>query len=68
VAEWSAGAMNWGNSQGAKGPSCSVFPLAMIPVSLRPGGVNPLGRLHSLLSEALHSQPEAESVKLAGEF
>jgi hypothetical protein len=41
---------------------------AMIPINLRPGGVNPLGRLHSLLSEALHSQPEAESVKLAGEL
>ena len=23
-------AMNWGNSQGAKGPSCFVIPLAMM--------------------------------------
>ena len=34
---------------------------AMIPASLRPGGINPLGRLHSLLSEALHTKPEEES-------
>jgi hypothetical protein len=40
----------------------------MIPVSLRPGGVNPLGRLHSLLSEALHSGPEDESIKVADEL
>jgi hypothetical protein len=40
----------------------------MIPASLRPGGVNSLGRLHSLLSEALHSRPEDESVKVADEL
>jgi flagellar motility protein MotE (MotC chaperone) len=40
----------------------------MIPASLRPGGVNPLGRLHSLLSEALHSRPEEESIKVAEEL
>jgi hypothetical protein len=40
----------------------------MIPASLRPGGVNPLGRLHSLLSEALHSRPEDESIKIADEL
>jgi hypothetical protein len=40
----------------------------MIPASLRPGGVNPLGRLHSLLSEALHSRPEDESIKVADEL
>jgi len=40
----------------------------MIPTSLRPGGVNPLGRLHSLLSEALHSRPEDESIKVAEEM
>jgi len=30
VAEGSAVAMNWGNSQGAKGPSCFAIPLAMM--------------------------------------
>ena len=41
---------------------------AMIPASLRPGGINPLGRLHSLLSEALHSKPEEESIEVADEL
>ena len=30
VAEGTAVAMNWGNSQGAKGPSCFAIPLAMM--------------------------------------
>ncbi len=30
VAEGFAVAMNWGNSQGAKGPNCFVIPLAMM--------------------------------------
>jgi len=30
VAEGFAVAKNWGNSQGAKGPSCFVIPLAMM--------------------------------------
>jgi len=30
VAEGFAVAMNWGNSRGAKEPSCSVIPLAMM--------------------------------------
>ncbi len=40
----------------------------MIPASLRPGGVNPLGRLHGLLSEALHVQAEDKALKTAEEM
>src|SRR5260370_10512146 len=40
----------------------------MIPASLRPGGVNPLGRLHGLLSEALHVQAEDTALKTAEEM
>lgn len=40
----------------------------VIPQSLRPGGVNPLGRLHNLLSDALHGQSEEGSLKTAEEM
>ncbi len=35
----------------------------MLPVSLRPGGANPLGRLHDLLSVALHVKDEEGALK-----
>lgn len=41
---------------------------SVIPTSLRPGNVNPLGHLHSLLSIALHGKPEEESLKTAEEM
>jgi hypothetical protein len=37
----------------------------MIPASLRPGGVNPLGRLHDLLSDALHVKDEEGALATA---
>jgi hypothetical protein len=40
----------------------------MIPASLRPGGVNPLGRLHGLLSHALHVQSEGDALSTAEEM
>ncbi len=40
----------------------------MIPVSLRPGGANPLGRLHGLLSGALHAEDEEGALKTAEEM
>lgn len=40
----------------------------VIPQSLRPGGVNPLGRLHDLLSDALHGKSEEGSLKTAEEM
>jgi hypothetical protein len=40
----------------------------MIPASLRPGGINPLGRLHDLLSEALHVHSEEDALETAEEM
>ncbi len=40
----------------------------MIPASLRPGNVNPLGRLHDLLSDALHAKNEEGALATAGEM
>ena len=40
----------------------------LIPASLRPGGANPLGRLHGLLSGALHAEDEAGALRTAEEM
>lgn len=37
----------------------------ILPSHLRPGSINPLARLHSSLSEGLHSKPEDECLKIA---
>jgi len=37
----------------------------ILPSHLRPGGINPLARLHSSLSEGLHSKPEDECLETA---
>lgn len=40
----------------------------MIPKNLRPGDVNPLGRLHALLSEALHVHAEDDALRTGDEI
>lgn len=37
----------------------------LLPPILRPGGVNPLSTLHSVLSEGLHQESDARCMELA---
>jgi hypothetical protein len=40
----------------------------ILPPSLRPGGVNPLGVLHHALSEGLHAMEDQECLRLSGQI
>jgi hypothetical protein len=40
----------------------------MLPSHLRPGGINPLGVIHSILSAGLHGKPEKECLEIAGDI
>ena len=40
----------------------------LVPTSLRPGGVNPLAGLHSLLSLGLHGRTEDECLQIADDL
>lgn len=40
----------------------------LVPISLRPGGVNPLGELHRLLSVGLHGRTEEECLQIADDL
>jgi hypothetical protein len=56
-------AMNWGNSQGAKGPSCFVVPLA---IDGRQGRrIKTLGNLQDL-SRRIYRKRKAEAVGWCG--
>lgn len=59
------------NIQGAKNEHVTEKKIEIIkdilPSHLRPGGINPLARLHSSLSEGLHSKPEDECLAIAAD-
>ena len=57
------------NMQRAKGEHVTEKKIEIVkdilPPHLRPGGINPLARLHSSLSEGLHNKPEEDCLKIA---
>ena len=40
----------------------------LLPLSLRPGGLNPLGTLYEILSEGIHNKPDDECIGIAKEI
>lgn len=40
----------------------------LLPMSLRPDGLNPLGTLYEILSEGIHSKPDDECITIAKEI